>query len=398
MGKGFIKDINILEEDYRKDDLLDLSKTIKNFRNTLDKINNNSTIGLVGEFGTGKSTMLYQLYKDKTDEDDEKWIYFDAWKFPERKELWEGFVLEVSRKIDKKTFEKVRKSIDGKKNDDKKILVNTIGDIFRLPVIKNLNHFFDTSPARRVFEIQEIFKKTINNIDKNLYIIVEDIDRSGDKGKFFIETLRHFIKENNFKRKITIIIPISNKNFNDEKPSYLKCLDRILYFNLKDLDFSEFIKFLLLDKFTSIQNLIPQINFLFKSFVDHEGATIRDIKHIIRTANLEYQKALDREEKLDIRVLIAFAFLEFFDIKKISMINGEDALNFHNDSKKQRIGIFLKMVSHNFNKNEISKTCLSKNIFLTNHDYYIPKLISHSPIDSRDTSKYYLSNKYLKYF
>jgi ABC-type phosphate/phosphonate transport system ATPase subunit len=41
--------------------LLDFSKTIKIFSKKLDSIKESSIVGLIGKYGSGKSTMLHQI-------------------------------------------------------------------------------------------------------------------------------------------------------------------------------------------------------------------------------------------------------------------------------------------------------------------------------------------------
>jgi len=41
-----------------------------------------------------------------------KWFEFDAWKYPERANLWENFVLEFARQINKEIFDKTMKQVD----------------------------------------------------------------------------------------------------------------------------------------------------------------------------------------------------------------------------------------------------------------------------------------------
>lgn len=87
--------------------------------------------------------------------------------------------------------------------------------------------FIIGSPAKRTFQIQKILNDLLDNIDEeNIYIVIEDIDRSGDSGIYFLETLNHFFK-NNFKseKKVRIIVPISDKKYEESRSAYLKCLD-----------------------------------------------------------------------------------------------------------------------------------------------------------------------------
>ncbi|NQV00088.1 MAG: hypothetical protein HQ538_05070 [Parcubacteria group bacterium] len=310
---GFIKNKEILEEDYRVNDLLDYSNIINDFRGVLERIDNNAAVGLIGDFGSGKSTMLYQLYK-KENKKKERWINFDAWKFPGRKELWEGFVLEVVKELDKGLFNKVKNEIDGKKYSGIKNLIKVIfrgGNIFLpgLSIGENLTSLFNSSPIRRVFEFQEILSNIIIKENKDIYIIIEDIDRSGDKGIFFLETLKNFIKENQFNKKIIVIVPIGTDNFEKEKDkqSYLKVLDHRYNFKPKNINFEQFIKSLFKDDFLKENKVLNYLNYFFR-FLLEKNLNIRGIKHILREANIKYQKLKDREKKeIDIRTFILFS-------------------------------------------------------------------------------------------
>ena len=382
----------ILEEDYRCKDFLFFDKIIENFKKRLAQIKNNAIIGLVGKFGSGKSTMLYQLYKDKTDKDNEKWINFDAWKFPERKDLWEGFVLEFARKIDKKTFDKVRKIVDGHQNDDKNAFINAIGDI-PIPgfaAIKNITHFFQTSPARRVFEIQEILKGVIKKLNKDIYIIVEDIDRSGDKGIFFLETLKNFIKENEneFSNKIVVIVPIGDKEFNskDAKDAYNKILDYRFDFNADKINFSNFIDAIFdTGQLHSCDFFTEQLNYLFQSSASKYEFTIRDIKRILRLAGNVYEGLSQQEtEKIDVRVWILFACMYDLKIKKDKITETVDErLKFREKFWGKN---FLAMLANNTDK-----------VLPVPHPFCIvddDRLMT----PRREPSAYYLSDKYFDYF
>ena len=90
---GFIKNDNLLAEDHHIDDLFDLESEKIKISGKLESINRSSVLGYIGKYGSGKSTLLYQIFKDK-----DNFIEFDAWKYPDRKELWKYFVLEIDKK------------------------------------------------------------------------------------------------------------------------------------------------------------------------------------------------------------------------------------------------------------------------------------------------------------
>ena len=160
MKNSFIKNDKLLMETPKIQDLFNLEEQINSFSSLLDSIDKSGSFGFVGGFGTGKSTLIENVKQKRIErKKDEIWVEFDAWKFPDRKDLWEGFVLEFARQIDKKTFETARKEIDGEDKNDIKALIGIVskGVNMFLPgagIIKNFNHFFKTSTAIRVFEIQ----------------------------------------------------------------------------------------------------------------------------------------------------------------------------------------------------------------------------------------------------
>jgi len=244
-----IKNPKLLEEDYKVDDLLDFSFPIKSFENRLETIEKPSIIGLIGKFGSGKSTMLYQIQKNKNDE--ELWINFDAWKYPDRKDLWEGFVLDFADQLGERTT--TTKKIDG--NSSTNDILDVASDITsKLALIPGLSILIEAvqklikrSPAKRVFEIQAILTQLVVKIDKPIYVIVEDIDRSGDAGIFFLETFKQFIKTLHSKHQFYIIVPISDVNYNKNTDSYLKTLDYLEVFSPSNLGFEKFVNAVFID-------------------------------------------------------------------------------------------------------------------------------------------------------
>ena len=78
---------------------------------------------------------------------------------------------------------------------------------------------FAASPAKRVFEFQEILTAIIKSQKKNIFIVIEDIDRSGDSGIFFLETLKHFLRnlEITVKHRVIAIVPIGDKSYRGDK-------------------------------------------------------------------------------------------------------------------------------------------------------------------------------------
>ncbi len=350
----FIKDPDILEEDYRVNDLLDFSTNINGLTEQLIRIKSNSMVGLVGPYGCGKSTLLYQLYREYPDKKNNcgnkkvnatnleevrnaKWFTFDAWQYPERKDLWDGFIIELARSMSDKCLKEIKKEIDGNQNSKAKTTAKVVAAAVNIPILSNITGamkevllgILSSPPLKRVFEFQELLKKMINKIDKDIYIVIEDIDRSGDKGIFFLETLSHFIKsinsehnETDSKHKIIVIVPMGDEIFKeqgnrDAKSSYLKILDYQVKFNPQDIDCAKFIKSVIDISKDYRRNSSEYISkFLSQVILASEGGTIRDIKHLIRRADQNYNLLKDSDdESIDIFFVLLFTATEYFHVK-----------------------------------------------------------------------------------
>lgn len=313
--KSFIKNFDILKEDHRVSDLFDMGHIATDFQSKLLNAPHKSMLGLVGEYGTGKSTLLHNISQNI---EKDYWIEFDAWKYPERKELWEGFVLDFARQIDEKAFEDIRQAIDGKQNDDKKALVNTVSSIPGLAVIKNLTHFLETSPARRTYEIQAIFTEFIRDkaSGKNVYVIVEDIDRSGDAGMFFLETLKYFLQNLDVPNIIKVIVPIAESKFQENIDSYIKCLDVVDFYNLSNVKMAKFVEEVF--DVDLIANLLvkKQITQFLEQLMSQPVMSPRKLKLILRKASLNYMNQQVDGLEPDFRMSIMFEAAKYIYVNQ----------------------------------------------------------------------------------
>jgi hypothetical protein len=314
---SFIADPKLLDEMVSDEDYFSLEEEVSSLSKKIDRLDNASMIGIVADYGKGKSTLIRQVELSRTDKgEDERWLEFEAWKVPGRKELWETFVLDLARQFNERSFKETINKIDGKQNDDKKALVNTIGDIPipGLSAIKNINHFFNTSPATRVFEIQEILKEVFNKFpQKHLIIVAEDVDRSGQEGIFFIETLKQFIRTfcNDISKKITVIIPVSKSSYNDNEESYLKCLDVVSFFDPTYYDYSKFVRKVIADVLLDDNSVLLLSDFFYEMSHRHPKTTLRKIKLVLREANLLYKSLFDAGFSPNYKVCICIEASKF---------------------------------------------------------------------------------------
>ncbi|HET9412202.1 MAG TPA: P-loop NTPase fold protein [Candidatus Saccharimonadales bacterium] len=307
-----INDPLFLVEDYKTEDLFSFDVHVDSLKSKIETISNKSLLGIVGNYGMGKSTLLEKVHS-KLDNDDVIWAHFDAWKYPERTNLWEGFVLDFVRQVAPKDFAKTLKIMDGTSGDVKKKLTKAAGAALNIPfkgsgaIVSKLADFFTTSPAKRVFQIQDIFKDVLAKKDirqKQIYIVIEDADRSGDAGIYFIETLSHFLRASEFDNKIKVFIPIAGKSFSDQRDSYIKALDFVEFFDLDSRDFTKFVEKVFSQELTTSQTSKDHLAEWLQRLVAKHKLSFRDVKFIIRNSESKYQSLQAKGYNPDPRIVL----------------------------------------------------------------------------------------------
>ena len=90
--KTIIKNHELLSEESRTIDLFDYGPYAKDLKLRIDEMPDIAIIALVGPYGIGKTVLLNIVNKDISLV--ERWFQFDAWKYPDKQDLWEGFILD----------------------------------------------------------------------------------------------------------------------------------------------------------------------------------------------------------------------------------------------------------------------------------------------------------------
>lgn len=248
----------------------------------------------MGAYGAGKSTALHQVARRYPAQ---IWFEFDAWKYPERKDLWENFVLELAKKFGGKTFERIEKIIDGKQNEEKKALLHVAakGANLLMPgasIIGKLDHFLATSPATRTYQIQKILTNLIEEHlqNKDVVFVLEDIDRSGEAGIFFIETLKAYLNSLKIDTNIKCIVPVAADNYDSKIDSYLKCTDMTEFFRTPTPKLEAYFEDLFDGEQFGRYGVGQMIFFCERLFTKFPtDMSLRKLKYIIRTADSKFE-------------------------------------------------------------------------------------------------------------
>lgn len=325
----FLKDRFLMEEDHRKDDLLDFSDEIDRLRNTIEGVDQSSIIGYIGKFGSGKSTAIFQLQKEIDIKPEVKWFDFDAWKYPERRDLWEGFVLDIADQLGGRPRAKSKIDASGKMQKTFGIIQSIAEAIGNYePAIKIGGAFinlFKGAPIERVYELQELLKKILEPLSQQrIYIVVEDIDRSGDAGRFFLETLRQFIKNNLLDKTLVVIVPIGSEVYegNEEhRASFQKVIDYPIFFEPRNIGYQNFIEAAFLEQTFPYQQTAPSYAPSVSRWREHldeffrlaqsKGLTVREIKGLVRSADAAYGLLKSKGYNPDPRIVLALELLNY---------------------------------------------------------------------------------------
>lgn len=288
-------------------------------------------VAYLGPFGVGKSTVLKDVKKQSSAY---KWVTFEMWRYSNRNELWDAFVIKLASELTRGKDEfDIADQVEGSALNRREwaflgiwIFFVWVGltifamifwfafkdgvgvggqfweaylkyaapTIFPALILVGLGRFLQLSfitnkrPLRRVFELESLLANRVKSLDKPLVVIVEDADRSSDDGAIFLETLNHFLGRLPSKTKAFVVVaPQSALSFERQEESYkgletaLKVYDEKIYFNSAINDES-------IDKF--YQELVPSAEWAEKLIEatkviirpHRRYITIRLLKHALR--------------------------------------------------------------------------------------------------------------------
>jgi hypothetical protein len=178
---------------------------------------------------------------------------------------------------------------------------------------------FGISPAKRAYELERILADVLLSVkEQTIYIVAEDVDRSGSDGIHFLETLNYFIKNNeqltNSEKRIIVIAPISDKVYVDpeKRESLYKCVDIFIEYKPLIKSSTAFLKSVFTDEvlgkvledeeFKQLGDIEDFVNTLLET--ESFQINIRKLKLIFRHTNQRYLELLGAEKNVDWRAVL----------------------------------------------------------------------------------------------
>ena len=343
---------NLLEERPSDIDALGYQDEVMHVKTRIDRLvekKKHSIVAYLGPFGVGKSTILNEVRKQSKGYG---WVTFEMWRYSNRNELWDAFVIKLASELSSKKDESdIADEVEGTAlnvferpmlfvwvlcvlagltvlsfvawnsfNSEGRFweayFKYAVPTIFPVLILVGLGWFLQLNfitnkrPLRRVFELENILFRTVKGMKKPLVVVVEDVDRSSEDGAIFLETLNHFLGKLTSKSKpIVVIAPQSAQSFNkSEDQTYkgletaLKIYDEKIYFNssVSDESIAKFYEDLGVDP--AWKGQITQATQAIIS-AHRKAFTIRLLKHALREV-VQFS-----EMNTDINPVIALAII-----------------------------------------------------------------------------------------
>jgi hypothetical protein len=343
--KSPIKQPELLKETNRDFDFFEFNQYAENLYDALRAENSPVVTTLVGSYGTGKSVLINEVRKlsKKSKKNSPKWIVFECWQYPDKGDLWEALILDLVESIDgeskRNSLASSYSNIEGWRKKFLVFLSDIRGAVATLLAVSllswvTLEYANDTtkgtvlalatgliivilasfeylakqesrSDISRLSDYKQELEKTILSNKAVLYIVLEDVDRAGEMGRQFFETVAHFIKEPKFKKKdIKVIVPIAelgdgNKALGD---SIDKASDNILYFTPR-YDGGRFVEELFDKNFLDEPTKTLIVSMI--SVTLGRSINVRKLKHVLRNSIVKHERLTKQGFKSRLAICIA---------------------------------------------------------------------------------------------
>lgn len=330
-----------------KDDFESLESTISK--------GGNSFIALIGDPGTGKSTFFHNflVYRENVLKKDFLKFKFDVWEVPGRMYLWDAFVLEFARNINEKLYKSTKEKVDGeiKEGIEKGISAFQGFSILGIGANFDFKTLMQNTPAKRLSDYQDIFvKEVLKEVkQKTIFITLEDIDRAGQEGLYFLETLRKFIDKNKNELSklginIVVFVPLLKSEYEkqDKKYRFDKVCRPVLDFSSFNVNSYLVIKQFLQKTFQESHNqkqeeLLQYSESIQKVAFVMRNVSMRDIKQYITQVEIliRDKKFIELGEQINISAIMFLLWIRDQDVLDI-------LINIGHNGQLQRYTIKIK--------------------------------------------------------
>ena len=316
-----------------KEDLLNRAEFAENLSTAVSNLptqNNSFTIGLIGEWGSGKSSIL-NMFEEKIKNNDKIIIMkFNPWRFSQMDNLYNSFFTDLIITLEKNNINKdiINKL---KKYKDKIILssLHILKDVAHVSAPLEIYKMFNKDD-KTLEEQKNDLNKILSVINKKVVIIIDDIDRlvSKEVQQLFqiIKSLADFpnityllsFDKNHVYNALNTDYYLGNNNSNNPE----EFINKIIQMPIDMPKFNkDMLKPIIKDKISNIFNdynkpiknttyLIEMISIFIKN--------IRDLNRYMNLLTFNFALLKDKVNLYDLALLSIFQLFEnevYLDIK-----------------------------------------------------------------------------------
>lgn len=206
----------LVDDDVFKEDLLDYKSFINSLYNVVLNCNpeNSFKIGLIGSWGSGKSSIIKELQKRTVDAKNDrlKIINFSCWGHMDEKAAIKSLIKHVVNEIEIGYFSGEEKAIYDAYINKMMSVVNRVSPVDLLSIAQN-NNYEDI-----IDEFKKSIEQNLKNTNSKLVIIIDDLDRVNE-------------------REIDVIFRCVANYFNFKNTIFIMCYDEKYIISQKKADF-----------------------------------------------------------------------------------------------------------------------------------------------------------------
>lgn len=338
---------------------------IKNYILRQLKKNKPKIVAYLAPYGSGKSVVLNNVLKELPEK--YKKIQFDIWQCSSKKDIWESFLIKTLSELEYEKEKKIIDRIDGtrirwrilnlfflcylaasfiawfllKEPNCEPIRFLRAFLIYAAPVfiaLAGINRIFPIyeSKMKTLAQYKDELSKVIRKNNQPVVIIIEDVDRSGNDGQRFLETLKCFLEDIGDK-SLLVICPQRDYSFgsimykNDDShwdsvaklENSIKIYEDVIYGTLSGKVTEEQVQQLMKSAGCYDKKLVETVKLAVHACSDASLFTMRSLNFLLR-GTVTFAEI---NEFVDPSVTFFFLARRFLDARKgISAISMTDSI------------------------------------------------------------------------
>lgn len=167
-------------------------------------------------------------------------------------------------------------------------------------IVRYMDRAGDDNPVYRISDYEKMIFDILSKYKGSIYIVLEDIDRAGDQGRLFLETVSSFFHQEYLsKKKINIIVPMQQGGETKVKAegdssfydSCQKSIDNFIYFKPIVKSVEPLLKEVLNSEYSKPED-IKLMNEIIQPHMNNRSINLRQLKRILRDSVKRHERII----------------------------------------------------------------------------------------------------------